>query len=212
MTNPVFEPFPKIPRLNRTISITEKIDGTNAQVVVTEDGLVLAGSRTRWITPDNDNAGFAKWVAANEEALRTGLGIGTHYGEWWGAGIGRGYGLSQLRTDQNGKTHQLGKVGEKRFSLFNAHRWTDDVRPIICSVVPTLYVGAFSQAAIFDVLDCLRKNGSIAQPGYMKPEGVVIYMHASGTMHKVLLEGDDLPKGLLTLAERERSEPAEVFN
>ena len=198
---PAFQAFPKIPRLRRTIVVTEKIDGTNAQIVVTAEGEVLAGSRTRWITPENDNAGFARWVKENEVVLRDGLGIGQHFGEWWGAGIARGYGLSQLRTDQNGKTHQLGKAGEKRFSLFNTARWKEP--PALCFVVPTLYVGQYADTAIEDCLASLRTNGSLAQPGFMKPEGVVVYMQASGTMHKVLLDGDELPKGFLTKAERD---------
>ena len=105
---PEFVAFPKIPRLVRDIIITEKIDGTNASVYVGEDGQVMAGSRSRWITPTDDNFGFAKWVAANADELRTGLGIGTHYGEWWGAGVQRKYGLT-----------------EKRFSLFNVSRWAE---------------------------------------------------------------------------------------
>ena len=48
-----FVEFPKMPRLSREIIITEKIDGTNASVTITEDGQFLTGSRTRWITPDN---------------------------------------------------------------------------------------------------------------------------------------------------------------
>lgn len=200
---PEFVPFPKIPRLRREITVTEKIDGTNAQVVITEDGEVLAGSRNRWITPESDNAGFARWVKENEAQLRDGLGIGQHFGEWWGAGIARGYGLSHTRTTQDGKTKQIGTVGEKRFSLFNSHRWKEPPHP--CLVVPTLYIGQYSDSAIQECLDRLRSEGSLAQPGFMRPEGVVVYMHASGTLHKVLLEGDELPKGSLTHAERELS-------
>lgn len=39
--------------------LTEKIDGTNAQVYIADDGRVVAGSRTRWISPEDDNFGFA---------------------------------------------------------------------------------------------------------------------------------------------------------
>lgn len=90
-----FIKFPKIPRLvNTQIIITEKIDGTNAQIVVPEDPTepLLVGSRNRVITPgkSTDNYGFAEWVSQHPE-LRL-LGHGTHYGEWWGVGIGRGYG------------------------------------------------------------------------------------------------------------------------
>src|SRR5687768_16084610 len=96
-----FRPFGKIARLNRDVVVTEKIDGANALVAVGEDGTVRAGSRTRWIAPGDDNFAFAAWVDKNIDALR-GLGPGFHYGEWWGAGIQRRYGLT-----------------EKRFSLFN---------------------------------------------------------------------------------------------
>lgn len=190
---PTFEAFPKIPRLRRTIIVTEKIDGTNAQVVVTADGEVFAGSRNRWITPEDDNYGFARWVLGNAAELRTGLGIGQHFGEWYGAGIQRGYGLT-----------------EKRFALFNTHRWSNKPEhpgtapPGCCGVVPTLYIGQYSDTAIQDCLEDLRTGGSKAVEGFKTPEGVVVYMQSSGTMHKVLLEGDELPKGFLVRAERER--------
>lgn len=181
MSNIAFVEFPKIPRLKRTIAITEKLDGTNASVFVAEDGTVLAGSRTRWITPESDNFGFAKWVKDHEDELRTGLGLGHHFGEWWGSGIQRRYGLT-----------------EKRFSLFNVDRWTPETLPACCSVVPTLYRGAHSDDAIEAALATLRTGGSIAAPGFMNPEGVVIYHAASRQLFKVTLEKDAEPKGLAT--------------
>lgn len=179
MTRPEFVPFPKIARLNREIVITEKIDGTNASIHITEEGGVFAGSRSRWITPEDDNYGFARWVKDNGEALRVGLGFGIHYGEWWGAGVQRRYGLA-----------------EKRFSLFNVHRWSDDtVRPAICHVVPTLYKGPFSETAIKSSVEMLRVGGSIAAPGFMKPEGVIVFHTASHDLYKVTVEKDEEPKG-----------------
>ena len=38
MDFPLFSQFPKMARLSREIVITEKIDGTNAQVLITDDG------------------------------------------------------------------------------------------------------------------------------------------------------------------------------
>ncbi len=174
-----FAPFPKIPRLRRTIVVTEKIDGTNASILVPEDPAapLLVGSRTRWITPESDNAGFARWVKDNEEDLRAGLGFGHHFGEWWGSGIQRRYG-----------------VPEKRFSLFNTGRWTTTCPPL-CHVVPVLYNGPWTQDAIEGCLTELRLNGSRAAPGFTKPEGVVVFHTASSSMFKVLLENDDVPKG-----------------
>ncbi len=177
---PPFVAFPKIPRLRRNAVITEKIDGTNAQIVVLEDGRVLAGSRNRWVTPEQDNAGFARWVKDHEEELRVGLGVGQHFGEWWGQGIQRRYDLT-----------------EKRFSLFNVQRWNpaNVSIPACCHVVPILAAGMLSDSLVNDALEKLRVGGSVAAPGFMRPEGIVTYFSASRSLHKTLLEGDELPKG-----------------
>lgn len=176
-----FVPFQKIPRLKRGCIITEKLDGTNAQIVIDEDGSVRAGSRNRWITPEDDNFGFAGWVKKNEDELRK-LGTGQHFGEWWGVGIQRGYGLS-----------------ERRFSLFNTGRWSDvSVRPACCDVVPVLYSGDFASEVVDWVIDTLRETGSQAEPNFMQPEGVIVYMTAARHLYKVLLENDTISKTELT--------------
>lgn len=185
--------FPKMPRLSREIIITEKIDGTNAQIAIIEQdgfpspgalyetgGLALfAGSRTRWITPADDNYGFAKWCLENaEELLR--LGPGRHFGEWWGRGIQRGYGLK-----------------EKRFSLFNVGRWADDaIRPNCCHVVPTLHRGIFNTFDVEQTLEWLRRYGSAAAPGFMRPEGIIVYHSAGNFKMKKTIEKDEIPKSL----------------
>lgn len=183
-----FEPWPKIARLNRNIVVTEKIDGTNAAVIVTEDGRVGAQSRNRLITPENDNYGFAGWVHRNEEALASLLGPGRHFGEWWGSGIQRRYGLTG---------------SEKRFSLFNTARWHGvlahdydaDAVPGL-RLVPILYEGPFDQNAIEGTLDGLAIRGSKAERGFMDPEGIVVYVSAARQMFKVTLKDDDKPKSL----------------
>ena len=178
----VFKGFGKIPRLNRNISITEKIDGTNACVVILDNGDVLAQSRNRMITVEDDNAGFAKWVAENAADLKETLGAGYHYGEWWGSGINRGYGATK---------------GEKFFSVFNAGRWTNEdfVHIPNMYVVPILYEGPFDQAMINFCIENLRTAGSLAKLGYMKPEGIIVWHEAARQMFKVTLEDDEKPKG-----------------
>jgi hypothetical protein len=174
-----FEGFPKIARFSREVVVTEKIDGTNALVYVNDSGSeVYAGSRSRWITPEDDNYGFAGWVDRNRDELLK-LGPGFHFGEWWGAGIQRRYGLT-----------------EKRFSLFNVHRWSDDAtRPACCDVVPKIWSGPFDKLDIRWLLEELQKNGSFAAPGFMKPEGIVIFHTASGALFKKTVENDEQPKG-----------------
>lgn len=178
--NEEFEGFPKIARLNRQCVVSEKIDGTNAQILIEEDGSIRAGSRSRWITPDDDNFGFARWVQNNLDELRN-LGPGRHFGEWWGSGIQRGYGLTK---------------GEKRFSLFNSSRWEKaEDRPTCCHVVPILYRGPFHTMEIVYALEVLRTNGSFASEGFMKPEGIIIWHEAAQTGFQVTLERDEEPKG-----------------
>jgi hypothetical protein len=173
-----FNKFQKIPRLSRECVITEKIDGTNGCIYIGDDGEFLVGSRNRWITPESDNFGFARWAYANEGELRS-LGIGMHFGEWWGSGIQRGYGLK-----------------EKRFSLFNTHVWGDDAaRPSCCGVVPVLFRGTFDTHAVDECIEKLAAQGSVASPGFMKPEGVVIYHVAAGCYFKKTIERDAEHKG-----------------
>lgn len=172
-----FEPFPKIPRLSRDCIITEKLDGTNAQIMFDDDMNLWVGSRSRWLSPakGQDNFGFCQWVYDHEKELRQ-LGPGRHYGEWWGKGIQRGYGLE-----------------ERRFSLF--HTAGIATLPACVSVVPVLFKGVFDSHPIDNILDELVMGGSRAAPGFMKPEGIVIYHIVSRTMFKKTIEGDEKPKG-----------------
>lgn len=200
-----FKEFPKMARLSRNVIITEKIDGTNASIFIqqgcletpgepqpdviaspTLDGTIYtirAGSRNKWITPGKttDNSGFARWVQENAEELVK-LGEGHHFGEWWGQGIQRGYGLK-----------------EKRFSLFNVARWNNpDVRPACCHVVPTLWEGRLETDMIQWTLEDLAREGSSAAPGFMKPEGIIVWHTAANIGFKKTIEKDDIPKSLQT--------------
>jgi hypothetical protein len=203
-----FQPFPKMARLSREVIITEKLDGTNAQIVICDgasawdvdpslilarnpvaDEFLLAGSRNRWLSPGKatkttpgDNYGFAGWVQRNAEELFK-LGPGRHFGEWWGQGIQSGYGLS-----------------EKRFSLFNTQRWVHHTSayaregqtpaPTCCHVVPVLYEGLFTTHAVEQCLIRLTE-GSVAAPGFMDPEGVIIYHTAAKIGFKKTIKGDE---------------------
>ena len=189
-----FEAFPKIPRYRRPIVITEKLDGTNAQVAIeivpnewvdanyilstlVVNGVkynIYAGSRNRWLHADDDNYGFAKWVIDNQFELVEGLGEGRHFGEWWGQGIQRGYGLDH-----------------KRFSLFNTGRWLGNPdKPECCHVVPVLFAGDHANFVTESALELLYEEGSQAAPGFMNPEGIVVYHTAGRNLYKVTLDGD----------------------
>lgn len=46
-----------------------------------------------------------------------------------------------------------------------------------------------------DLVARLRDEGSVAAPGFMKPEGIVVFHVAAGVSFKKTLEKDDQPKG-----------------
>jgi hypothetical protein len=198
-----FTSFGKIPRLFRDMVITEKLDGTNACVAIIEgpygfgageivgpgivvnlaeatDGweplLVYAQSRKRVISPEEDNAGFAAWVRKHATELATGLGEGLHFGEWWGLDINRGY-----------------ELNEKRFSLFNVGRWGEE-RPACCHVVPTLAICTMDTDFVKATLEHLLNTGSVAAPGFKRPEGVVVYHKTANLMFKATIGNDERGK------------------
>ena len=183
MTKPdiAFVEFPKISRWSREVIVTEKLDGTNAQIYIDDTMTnIYAGSRNKWISPDDDNAGFAKWVQKNRDELIK-LGPGSHFGEWWGAGIQRTYGLK-----------------EKRLSLFNVSRWGDPAtRPACCGVVPLMWQGSMDDLDVDAHIEKLKTSGSIAAPGFMKPEGIVVFCTAGGQLFKKTVEKDESPKSLV---------------
>lgn len=174
-----FVEFPKITRYNRNVVITEKIDGTNAQIYINDTGdKIFAGSRNKWISVEDDNYGFARWVQENRDELLK-LGPGSHFGEWWGAGIQRRYGLDH-----------------KRFSLFNTARWNEEnPAPSCCHVVPVLAQGLITEVDVRGVLYALKANGSTAAPGFMDPEGIVVYHVPSRNLYKMTLDKNDDHKG-----------------
>lgn len=214
-----FVPFPKIPRLLKgDIVVTEKIDGTNAQIVIdlappnTDDDTQLvagqitvqvarpdseepdlytirAGSRNRWLKPGQDNSGFFAWVLENAQELVQ-LGDGQHFGEWFGKGIQRGYGLAQ-----------------KHFALFNVGRWFDprsvadpleaqESIPFVpgLTVVPVLYRGPWFGGPSDPVREQMRRleysGSTIAAAANFPAEGIMVYHEASGYYFKVPFDSE----------------------
>lgn len=199
--------WPKTPRLYDDIVVTEKIDGTCSLIaiekitvpeavplsgqtfVLSSEGDTLsvrAGSRERWLVPgkNTDNFGFAQWVADNAEALSL-LGEGLHYGEWYGKGIQRGYGLE-----------------ERRFALFNPYAFgklanigvaISELTALV-STVPVLYTGVLEPQGgtdhIHEALFWMKRRGSYAVPGFMQPEGIVIHHVRAKTNFKVVIDGN----------------------
>lgn len=200
-----FRKWGKTARWGSPFDITEKLDGTNAAVLIREvtpelEAEYLAGdaepwrmlfnelgpqyavaaqSRTRVITPRDDNYGFARWVWDNADTLVADLGPGTHYGEWWGAKIQRAYGLTN---------------GERYFSLFDHKRYGAEfewntLTPNL-SLVPLMnYDDEFTMEALSDAVTALKEHGSFAHSGkFDRPEGVVVHWHHNDMRLKYILD------------------------
>lgn len=209
-----FTPWAKTARLFRSIVVTEKLDGTNSAIHLTpiadweadliqsvpgDNSLhVVQVGRVKWavtaqsrkciITPGKttDNYGFAGWVYDNATELVRILGEGLHFGEWWGKGIQRNYGVSG-----------------RQFTLFNTERYADLEHtqvgffggiPVTVGVVPVLYEGTFNQGQIEGALRSLDRFGSVAAPGFGKPEGICVYHTQTRGVFKVTLDHNDAGK------------------
>lgn len=209
-----FEKYGDTQRLNRTTWVTEKINGTNAGIIIrpwdgtpspddgsqtsyvvytTDHGPVEIAfqSRNRIITPQSDNAGFARWGLTNIYTLADSLGLGRHFGEWWGPGIqGNPY-----------------KTAGKKFSLFNAQHWNEnfadveeELSPIGVDVVPVLGVGTDFVQTVAKAEALLREHGTFltewhrAGVPWIPAEGYVVFHSATRTRFKVLLENDEISK------------------
>lgn len=203
-----FIPFSKIPRLNRDITITEKIDGTNACIAIeltkdctnpqyvahVDQYIVYAGSRNRWITPSSDNFGFARWILDHAVELAT-LGPGRYFGEWWGSGIQRTYGLKEKRLSLfNPVAFCLHGETPKNISKDPNKPKYQKVLPACVGLVPVLYSGPFTVGVVSDMVDWLAEHGSQAAPGFMDPEGLIVFHEAGGHTYKVTVKDDDKRK------------------
>jgi len=199
-TGEEFHSYPKIPRYsNETFTISEKIDGSNGVIKIDEVGNIIAGSRTQWLVGldakgrNLENHGFRQFVADNHDELLK-LGVGTHYGEWYGSKINRNYGL-----DHN------------KFMLFNRNRYEaaihkqqtiesicpgelsnpDDLFPA-CVTIETILCDNISfdelSYAVANSLDALNDYGSAHVQGFMKPEGLIVRSNLRGTLYKVIID------------------------
>lgn len=207
---PLFQEFPKLTRFSHDWVVTEKIDGTNAQIYIEQldslinenpslsrgtapdddlilkivcagglDYAVMAGSRNRMLSRRTDNHGWAKFVQENAEVLYDTLGVGRHFGEWFGLGIGkRQYDLK-----------------EKRFALFNVSRWANVELPPQVMTAPVLFEGYLADSTQFGtILSDLRQKGSRVTEGFMNPEGIVMFHRPSQTLFKKTFDYDELGK------------------
>ena len=177
-TKAEFEAWPKIPRaILGDCVMTNKMDGTNACVIIEGGVIVGVQSRKRMLNvgkdpetkQERDNYGFASHVVHNKETFLA-LGEGRHYGEWAGEGIQK-------------NPHDL--TG-KQFFLFNTLRWgVHNPPPKGIQVVEVLHHGEYTRQTVDDVMNDLLDR-SVTE-GW-KAEGIVVYFPKIKAMEKHTFE------------------------
>lgn len=175
--------YGKTLRIDSDVVITEKIDGTNALIYVSPDGAVWAGGRRRWLTPADDNHGFAQWVKDNEDTLRKDLGPGYHRGEWFGGKIQRGYGL---------RIPQLALFDVDRYLPKLSPMWDATAAGFVTAnlrIVPILSRGPFSFDTIERVERSLKRGSYIYtddETVFQRPEGFIVRFKDGHVLKKVI--------------------------
>lgn len=135
-----------------------KLHGTNAGVRISSDGSVVAQSRSRDITPDDDNAGFARWVAETERFWRIDPAVMQKgdepikkvifYGEWAGSGIQKNDAVTKL----NGKYFFVFAV------QIDDMVYTDDLEGLIPDLDNVLVLPWHGSWETIDFVDQARTN------------------------------------------------------
>lgn len=176
-----FRKFPDINRIGKAaITITQKIHGSNAAAWIEvnpfdpAEHIVRAANRTGFIYPEDDNFGFAQFVADQRQQFIDLLGPGVWHGEWAGPGINNGEGLT-----------------EKTFVLFSVKGLEGKTLPDRCKLVPLLYEGPLDTNAIEAAKADLKASGSKLVAGFMRPEGVVIHFLGTNFRIKDVFEAEE---------------------
>ena len=191
MSTANYSSFPSIERLeNIYCVISEKIDGTNGLIEINETN-VRFGSRNRYISFSDDNAGFANFFKDYEARFKDAAkDITTDksyplriYGEWFGRGIQRGYGLKDKFF--------------MPFSSFYSEKLIEYQVPNV--ITPNImYTGKFSMEVVDTCMQQLKLNGSGVVKDYKQPEGIVIFFPKYNFRLKETFDGakwkDALPK------------------
>lgn len=218
----LFEKFPSLTRFSHGWTITEKLDGSNGQILVLDrrdpkagaisglgmgddwepderalavvgDYVIFAGSRKRLLTADKQGDHFGFAKFVQERAEEIVAKLGE--GRHFGEWVGKGVNKRHYNLD------------EKRFVLFNAPRWEHADRPDRIDTVPILGSGYIDNpnAAAIGAMAMLKEFGSVYAKGFMNPEGVVMHHGPSNTTFKKTFDYDEAGKWAENQAARERN-------
>ena len=146
-----------------------KLDGTNAQVWMNEDGTIGCGSRNRTLTLDNDNAGFMNW-AVKQDNLKLFL---SHYhwlnvyGEWLVP-----HSLKTYRDDAWRKFYIFDLVDCETGEFYSYEMMKDVLDPYGLDYLPPIAIVKNGTREHYE--KCIEKNVFLIKDGMGVGEGIVI--------------------------------------
>lgn len=155
-----------------TCYVFPKIDGTNASVWLGDDGQIKAGSRTRELSRESDNAGFYTYVQTSEKLLGffSKYPVVRLYGEWL--------------VPHSLKTYE--DSAWRKFYIFDTCREDgilipyDEYLPMIqefgLDYIPALKI--FTNASVDDFRAYLEVNKFLIQENQGIGEGIIIKNYA----------------------------------
>jgi len=221
----MFEKFPSLTRFSHGWTITEKLDGSNAGLIIVpydRHNLQLTDGGSGLGLGDDQQPlehviaiinGMAVLAQSRNKLIWPGkttdnLGFAQFVKDNAEAlvttlGEGRHYGEWVGKGVQ--KRHY--NLNTKVFALFNTHRWTGVELPDRVRVVPVLAEGYMGEpGAEFErVMSQLKDQGSGFSAGFMDPEGIVMRHGPSGTLFKKTFDYDEQGKWAENEARRAAS-------
>ncbi|QFG25474.1 RNA ligase family protein [Actinomadura sp. WMMB 499] len=206
----VFQRWPKTPRLNQDMIVTEKIDGTNGAVIIRKapEGSPFTGSVEHLAGHKDGEVWFVGAQSRNRLLPMGPRGMddvswrkedNAGFAQWvkqnaWALALtlGEGHHYGEWYGQKIGRKYGL---TERRFALFNVGRYGPlDLSTVPgLETVPVLYQGPFDSHDAMAIYDELMETGSRAVPGWDNPEGVIVYHCGSKQVYKVTDNGD-VPK------------------
>lgn len=146
-----------------------KLDGTNAQVWMNEDGEICCGSRNRELTIGADNAGFMAWAVEQENIKQYFRKNPTHtlYGEWLVP-----HSLKTYRDDAWRKLYVFDVYDHSTGALVHYENYKDGLDRHSIDYLPPLAIVRNGSYEKYE--KCLEKNVFGIKDGEGFGEGLVI--------------------------------------
>lgn len=159
--------------------IFPKIDGTNASVWI-HNGEIQAGSRTRHLSIDKDNAGFLEWVMRQDNIIKYLNENPTHrlFGEWlvphslktYREDAWRRFYVFEVTTDKS--EDEMAHENDEKFNYLHYNEYKPLLEKFNIDYIPPISV--IRNSNYEQLVNQLMKNDFLIEDGKGYGEGIVL--------------------------------------